>query len=93
MAKLPLQPLHPLRDRKSALCVCVDRVWHFRCEVLDLTTAPRAVTRQVLDTVDVDGKGKGPGRGGSVSADLSGFHSLALRRQQRYRSSLAEVCT
>lgn len=38
-------------------------------------------------------RGKGPGRGGSVSADLSGLHSPPLRRQQRYKCSFDEVCT
>lgn len=38
-------------------------------------------------------RGKGPGRGGSVTADLSGLHSPPLGRQQRYKCSFDEVCT
>lgn len=90
---LSLQPLHPLRDRRRALCVCVDRVWHFRREISDLAAAPWAATRQVWDAVDIDGSGKGPGGGGPVSADLSGLHSSPLGRQQRYSCSFVEVCT
>lgn len=90
---LPSQPSRPLRDRGRALCAGVDRVWHFDCEVSDLTAAPRAVSRHVCDAVDSDGSGKGPGRGGPVSADLSGLHSSPLGRQQRYSCTLVEVCT
>lgn len=67
MSDLSSQPPHPPRDRRGALCVCVERVWHFCREVPDLSAVPRAATRQVRDDADVDGSG---GRG-QVEVDLS----------------------